>query len=481
MRPRRVLALQPGAYRVVDRVRLGARRGERVMGKCCKCREHRWTDEPALPIVYIDQIGKEFCLFHADKDHKGVSQFEFNKAVLRRIRNAIQNAGGPHTPSECNMSGIVCPWEISFSGPEFRRCPVKLNFSSSMFFGDTTFSAMTFYSPSSFASATFKSKSTFSYVTFLEQTTFYNSQFIGECDFNDVKFHSSANFTFASFKKEVSLFRVIFNGDTDFRHAKFSREVDFFQTELNRKTNLFRCKGKDLSFHLQELSAHSLSNIVFTRLEIRQFTFRDCRWPKNLGLETHMKSVGANFQDCEELYRAMKQRACLEHDQGMASKWHYREKYMKLKRRLWLPLYSALFDFIDYKQSFAAIFKKLAHDIFVVFCTPLRASLSLLFIYWFTSGFGERAVRAFAWLTGYVLATMALCAQVDLSDGTTAILPLELPERVFAALQHLLFITNPKYSPNSPNWRAALLILTRVLVPVQFTLFALAVRNRFRR
>ena len=62
---------------------------------CCKSKERpAWCGDEE--VVYTDEDGKEYCLFHAPKEHKGMSVEEFNERVFQRIRETPEG-------EECNL------------------------------------------------------------------------------------------------------------------------------------------------------------------------------------------------------------------------------------------------------------------------------------------------------------------------------------------------------------------------------------------
>ena len=170
----------------------------------------------------------------------------------------------------------------------------------------------------------------------------------------------------------------------------------------------------------------------------------------------------------------MKQRAAQEHDQLMVSQWHYREKLTK---------YFANISFERF-WSFQFIFGGWKKDgistlLLIEFCgyvlNIVRFSLpSLLFWYWATSGFGERAVRAGVWLVA-LLGVAFLANAWTPSWGWNEVIP-------WAAAANATMATIP-FAKDIPGdgWVKVGRGVWQFLIAVQFTLFALAVRNRFRR
>lgn len=97
----------------------------------------------------------------------------------------------------------------------------------------------------------------------------------------------------------------------------------------------------------------------------------------------------------------------------------------------------------------------------------------MLWLYWATSGFGERAVRAGVWLLALV--ALSFLANSIKEPWVWA----ELPGSA-AAGYTMATIPFAKDIPGE-GWVKVGRGFWQLLIAVQFTLFALAVRNRFRR
>ncbi|MDP3427967.1 MAG: hypothetical protein Q8S17_11405 [Humidesulfovibrio sp.] len=104
---------------------------------------------------------------------------------------------------------------------------------------------------------------------------------------------------------------------------------------------------------------------------------------------------------------------------------------------------------------------------------PYRPKLTLTGIYWATSGFGERAVRAGVWL-------VALLGVAFLANATPQPFDWNAIWGAGAANATLASIPFAKDIPGD-GWVKVARGAWQFLITVQFTLFALAVRNRFRR
>ena len=188
-----------------------------------------------------------------------------------------------------------------------------------------------------------------------------------------------------------------------------------------------------------------------------------------LAQETNGKVTPPVLFASEELYRAMKQRAAEEHDQPMVSRWHFREKLMQLEQLRGEAYKAGQLRQYKNKKSrskFASCWLKIKLK------TPIFLR-SLTWWYWATSGFGERAVRAGVWL-------LALVALSFLANSfKEPMVWSELPGS--AAINYTLESIPFAKDIQGKGWLRLARGFWQLLIAVQFTLFALAVRNRFRR
>jgi len=376
---------------------------EKTTARCHGCAVHFWI-EPQ-DVVWKDEEGRYFCIFHAPADKKynalgsndKISTWQFYNTVLLRITTA-ENINA----DECCLRGTIFHGNMTLPPARVDKALPTIDLSESVFSGKTLFHRYHF-----------SSKVDLSFATFLDQAIFID------------------------------------------------------------------CTAEDGAIDLGGISTQSLGNIVFTRAGIPLFTFRSVTWPDRLALEDY---PSARFVTCEELYRAMKQRAAGEHDQLMVSRWHYREKLMGLKRHVSgedeakavtypLALLAAVED--DRRSLCYRVIQWLR----LAMAVPMRVWGTLTWWYWWCSGFGERPKRAFAVLLALILPLLIVFLFADLrpTDDTSAW------GRILGALQHLLFVNTPSAAPKAPFWASFVVLLTRVAIPVQFGLFALAMRNRFRR
>lgn len=183
----------------------------------------------------------------------------------------------------------------------------------------------------------------------------------------------------------------------------------------------------------------------------------------------------------------MKQKAAESHDQPLVSRWHFREKLMQLKQLFNNERSNDLLEVVEDRDAkwcdrAKAWFKLLWHR-------PHWPKLTLTGIYWATSGFGERAVRAGVCLAALLLLPFLANSALGtwLSSFWSA---LPWTEPLSATAEFVRNSVNATaamaYVPftkdiSGVGWEKVGQGLWHCLIILQFTLFALAVRNRFRR
>lgn len=225
---------------------------------------------------------------------------------------------------------------------------------------------------------------------------------------------------------------------------------------------------------IQGLEAESLENVIFKKSDLNTLAIGDCEWPNRLGAEKYRTGYSVYFAsllECEELYRAMKQRAAEEHDQPQVSRWHFREKLMQLMALINNKQSHTFLEVIENQSSRWPARAKAWFKLFTL--PPYLPKLTLTGLYWATSGFGERAVRAGVWL-------LALVALSFIANSITE--PWVWAELPGSAAAQYTLATIP-FAKDIPGdgWVKVGRGVWQFLIAVQFTLFALAVRNRFRR
>ena len=160
-----------------------------------------------------------------------------------------------------------------------------------------------------------------------------------------------------------------------------------------------------------------------TGSEKEDFRFVLCKWPEENGTSSRPESP-ISFCARASLYRLMKRRALSEHDQPMASKWHYLEKEMQKREN--------------------------------------KPSSLVLFFYWLLCGYGERPLRALGWLILFLVLPLLM---FSVSEG----------------LRYIPFTKLPRLSDNYTGVQLLGMSISQLVITIQATLFGFALRNKFRR
>lgn len=434
---------------------------------CCKAENYLWCRD--LPVVYKDIEGRVYCIFHAPykikTGEKEIPVEEFNNLVFERIKE-VKDKG-----KSCDLSGTVLEGDISFDEfnednplPEISFYEAifsgNADFSETVFNGQVGFLGTTFSKAAFFQRAAFSKNAVFSEVietTHTEETSFSKTMlttFSERADFSGAIFSKEANFFEATFSKEADFLGAIFK-DAYFTKATFSGETNFLGLSVDGK---IRFEGVNFK------------KVSFLDTDLRKIDFINCDWPKKGGrnvlydeIELFKKEKGKDFKDkikkVEILYRQLKQKYKEEHNEPEVSNWHYGEKEMQRKQ-------SSMKDFSFY----------------------------LLHPYWLSSGYGEKPARAGIFLiflllyTSLFLAVAGLVVPDNVKDvhGITSVgWPYDIDIKKTWALflntfKYVTFQRDPFFEP--ANWYGeAIKLLAQILIPLQAALFALAVRNRFRR
>lgn len=410
---------------------------------CCKCIGFftAWSDPQ--PPVFKDEEGKEFCLFHAPVEEKRaemdgpiLTPREFEHAVTSRIKKAVRSDA-----TECDFRETIFPHYVSLS-----------------FFKQTTK---------------------------LPKMRFDGCKFHDKFLANDIIFQHGASFACAKFEGDVFIWRSSFRDDVDFSGAVFGKKLYLYRTTFSKCARLNSIKSQADSIEIEALTSESLGNCVFNSQLVRCIKFRGIRdWPQKLGFEKHI-TPPTSLKDLEELYRAMKQRAAEEHDQPLVSRWHFREKLMQLKGLLLPANCNALIEAIEDTALCKSTRARAWWELFRAL--PWRLRLSLPFLYWTSSGFGERATRGAACLLVLVLLPVFVLSLLKLIETGWSLTPdsQRIAEVLLEWVRCMPFAKLDTPTSNPPTILSALRTILsygfQLVIGLQATLFALAVRNRFRR
>ena len=487
---------------------------------CCYRDGKGWCKN--LDRVYTDADGKDYCVFHAPQGEKRVLLEKFNERVFERIREA-QRQDEP-----CDLSGTVFEGDVSFSQFDKDHPLPDINFSNAQFSKIVDFMG-----------ARFSNKAHFKETHFSEAVLFIETRFSGDTDFSDALFNGG------SFFEETH-----FNGKTKFMNAQFSKDVFFENTRFSKNTNFrFVRIGKGGSVHFRNTSFSKravfdnlhilekarlifwnsdetktflekssfmlldiegslvfervdLSKALFSNTQMRNIDFVNIKWSrlgwrgwrnvlydeidlfegikKGSGEDDNRPKTfyakylyfkgwltgechGDDIRKVEILYRRMKNKYRTLQNWPEVSNWHYGEKEMYRK-----------------ENAFRRYFP-----------------LSFSFLYWLSSGYGERYVRA-----GVALGVLIVILSLGLAwtgldatgvlgsnhgdfHGITSITLKTLDLKSIGALlintlKYATFQKDIIFFPRN-MWGEIVRLLAQILIPIQTALFIMAVRNRFRR
>jgi len=432
-----LVARQAEAYWGVDSERLGERREgmETKLIRCCKCKDYKWNTPE--DIIYTDAKGREYCLFHAPMDEKKCGNDDpmtvelFNHRLFEYIRDRHDRSNN----TTCNISGTIFPGDISFCKRygDSGLFPVQLQYA--VFTGDVSFSGL-----------------------LIVEANFSNAIFEGSADFNNVLFESDQTFFKTTFCRRVDFSKAIFEKSSLFTGATFASSVWFTESIFSEDIILQAITANDQLIMVRKISKQSLSKIRLNSFEVNKFCFTECNeWPDNFGFENERET---SIQYMEELYRAMKQQALEQQDQQQASHWHFCEKEMYKQQRWyrrWQPFH-------------------------------------LAWLYWAFSGYGEKPLRAGVWLVALLLLPFVMHSPIaawlsSMLSSLWAAIPYSANVDTFAAAIRdsvnataaVGFIPFMKETNGTSDGFRLGQALWQGVILLQFSLFALAVRNRFRR
>jgi uncharacterized protein YjbI with pentapeptide repeats len=472
-----------------------------------------------LPVEYNDGQGNVFCLFHAPQGKKGISVDEFDNAVFLYIdeqkkRNERCNLAGTIFDGPIDFSNYheenplpsitlnraVFPFGVSFSGTTFSKEAgfVGVTFSSEADFGGSTFQGRAsflgavFKGSADFSSAAFEGEAVFKETKFFNLTKFLNTRFLESVDFFEAELRNKTYFIGSHFIQRALFMRTFFSGETDFSTAEFLADTDFSNASFEGRTDFsstsfvgeadftlatFKArvyfknivfKGKTL-FH-----GVNLEGVTFDGVDLGKVSFLDAnlrrvdlvipKWPRRHGRDILYDETKAQTEEEIKrvglLYRMLKQKCKEEHDETEASNWHYGEKEMYRKSH-------------KYRRFFP---------------------LTLSNLYWFSSGYGERPVRAFLVLALVFCVASFLSAFLGLtcinnSCYGIARISVEWPynpqwHQISATMLNMLnYVTFQKEALFRPatQWGELTKMASQILIPLQTALLVLAIRNRFRR
>jgi hypothetical protein len=426
--------------------------------------------------------------FTADADFSGVRFGADAKFIEARFcRNADFR--------DATFSGDADFKEASFTGnADFFKASfgLSINFSNAMFVSDAKFAATIFSGDVNFSSVRFSAKVEFNVASFSAPANFNGARFTADADFFFASFSARTDFLYAIFFAPANFSAANFNDAADFSFATFSADAQFSkarffdaaifigtifkdlfhfegstkkrsfgdQQQLNFQTAQFE-KPDRVSFHKLDLRPH-----WFVNVDSRRFVFHDVEF--RFKLKKELKSLndvflGVHYRQLEIACRQLALNAEENHRYRQAADLRYAA--MDTHRLEWLQdrETNKRFDFLHW-------------------------------LYWMTSGYGEKIIRAvmmlgLLWLVFAFFYTKVGFEQKTNKPGNDQqsipaqedVVGKPLPlKKVLTYSLGVMSLQKPDPKPVTVAAQT-LVIFETILGPIQAALLALAIRRRFMR
>ena len=469
---------------------------------------HHFNQDNPLPnMLFNDVVFHSYANF-TNTHFSGVTKFintkfhrhaNFNMAIFKQtVEFSFANffEGAIFSPSYFHGP-------VHFSYATFHD---DVNFDNSLFYKEALFMFSKFYKVSKFIKTNFNCDAIFHNAKFYNKTSFTgfianesarftDSKFNGLVDFNNAKFNQGAYLNNIVFKNKSFFVETIILGETNFGKTVFHDDLAFdnvqccgnvnFNEALFFSTGKFRGKTffKNVSFEnvlikdklvFEEVN---LANTIFLYTDIRNIEFINCLWRKKYGrkvlfdeiniigirkLQWDISEYRNQFSRIEILYRLLKNKYKSDDNLPEISNWHYGEKEM-------------------YRKG-----------------NPLRRyfPISLSNLYWISSGYGEKPIRSgiillilFLSITTLMAYHGLILAKATSVSGITSINNLDdiknfqnIKAIILNTLQTVTFQKETLFVPRNDSISGEYIkIMSQILIPIQVALFALAVRNKFKR
>ena len=380
-----------------------------------------------------------YCIFHAPKDKKGTSLLNFNRQIKQALREIY------------SFEGIIFPGDITFE-PKDNISQIS-SFNHTVFHGKACFKGNILHPSPTFKYAEFHDEVDFRECTIREKADLETVTFKEKVKFDGAKF-KTAIFYGPSFEKEVRFVAVDIYDQLKFHNVNLE-EACFIRTDL-RKCDFITCKWFERKGRYVLLD------------EIELFEKRPIQ--KDVGGILHYSTL---YADVENLYRNLKQNSSENHNQYDYSSWHYSEKEMQ-RKRLGLNKFKNL-----------STFKKW----FTFANWSIFANWLILSIFNQLCGYGDNFQKAAGRLLLIVMLSslaMGITGIINEQDYMIAlsfsgdISLTRLWEIALTTLEHLTFSKSPEYRPDGQLGRS-LILLFKIITPIQVALLGFSLRNRFRR
>lgn len=397
----------------------------------------------------------------------------FNDSVI--FDNATFEAGADFTKMHCmenasfNYTNFVdvtetIGLETRFYSVEFEG---EANFISTKFRNPTTFSEAKFYNGCSFNQAVFKNdisfeKSTFTSAYFNEAIFEKNANFRGS-EFSTISFHQAAFRRVADFRDTIVKSSLGFQDATFEGFAKFSgkeRNHNSWKMDALDFSFVDTEKSEQIRFHTLNLKPQS-----FLNTDVRKFEFTDIKWK--------MKYFGFDFSRLKDFLF-----------------WTEKAKRRKSEYELLSIVYRRLAANAEENNRYleASKFRFRASELDRIGSHWYGRLTFLSWLYKWSSRFGEN----YLWAIGVLVLLLATFAfyyhyaffQICPKESNVNI-PCATRTMDWKEATHQSFMTaalqNVEYRKTMTTEQDLLILLQKVLSPIQAALLLLAIRRKFMR
>ena len=339
---------------------------------------------------YKEHEGKRYCVLHYPGKEK---RADFKAALHSKLNK-----------KDFDFRGVWFPDPVDFRGFEFSA---EADFSSATFSAEADFSSATFSAAAYFSSATFSAAAYFSSATFSAAASFSSATFSADAAFSSATFSAAAYFSSATFSADADFAMSLFHASVLFAGASFDGSVRFFGTATERELKdgarlAAMALGKDRSLDFQHVRIEHSNRVAFHTLDLRphwlvnvdprEFVFTDVDWRwDRISINEEIAALEAREVSSPNRLLAITCRQLAENaetNNRYEEASNFRYWAMDLARRTKWKRWSF------WKTDW------------------------LHLLYWAVSGYGERMLRALAWLVGVWIVFAILYTQVPFKqDG----------------------------------------------------------------
>jgi uncharacterized protein YjbI with pentapeptide repeats len=400
-----------------------------IPGRYYRCNEPSLPDDP-----------DSCCILHSKNEDKDLNVFS------KKIRDRMEK-----DPNRIDLGGCYFPKNFPsdfFVNQKFDK-PVSfveaifsqnVHFMAAIFSQEVHFSGAAFAEEANFHWATFSQEANFLWTTF-SQADFSKAKF-SEVDFSGSTFKEGVNFSRAEFKDRAYFLpvskkakeevkKVVFGGPSSFQCTRFIGEVIFQDVDLSQ-----------CSFLHSNIDKVDFKYCTFAKKGRRQNVLRDeldCREKvKDAKSRKEKKKAREGYEPVRRVYLELKRNFEEKKDWNTAGDFHFGEMECRRKQKGWWG-----------------------------------RKLSLTAFYCWTSGYCERPLRTFIWLSVFVFGLFPLLYM--LFEGFSANV-----WKDSVAVATIMRLGNP-INDASGLGKFIVTVCELILSPILITLLALALRRKVKR